>query len=613
MQKNVASQVIGAQMVSATDGSAFTGAVTVYVTGDGGTQAVGSVGSGACTHEGNGFHTYAPAQAETNYDHIAFTFIGTGAVPATVQVFTRHDSNLTHIAGSAVSTSTAQLGVNVVNFGGSAGTFSSGRPEVNTTHWGGTAVASAVVSANAIQISGDSVAADNLEAACDGTTYNIGGGAVVAASVTGAVGSVTGAVGSVTGNVGGNVTGTVGGIAGTITTLDALDTAQDSQHAATQALIGTPTDFGSGTSTIAANLQDLADNGTATYDRSTDSLQALRDRGDAAWVTATGFSTHSAADVWAAGTRTLTANTNLNDPTAAAIADAVWDEAIAGHLAAGSTGEALNGATAPTAAAVADAVWDEATAGHVSAGTFGKAAADILADTNELQTDWTNGGRLDLIVDAILADTGTDGVVVAAGSKTGYSLAASQTFDVTGNITGNLSGSVGSVSGAVGSVTGNVGGNVTGSVGSVLGGINTTSGTITTLDALDTAQDTQHSTTQGRLPAALVGGKMDADARAINSSTAAAVRLALSAAQIIPGTVDTVTNGHTPTTTEFQADDITEATDDHYNGRVIIFTSGALLGQATSISDYTTAGGIGQFTVVAMTEAPSNDDTFIII
>ena len=55
----------------------------------------------------------------------------------------------------------------------------------------------------------------------------------------------------------------------------------------------------------------------------------------------------------------------------------------------------------------------------------------ILTDTNELQTDWANGGRLDLILDArasqttadaILADTGTDGVVVAAGSKTGYQL-----------------------------------------------------------------------------------------------------------------------------------------------------------------------------------------------
>lgn len=88
MQQNIAGQVIGAQLVSATDGSAFTGAVTCYVTGDGGTQAIGTVGSGAATHEGNGYHTYAPAQAETNYDQIAFTFIGTGAVPVTLQVFT---------------------------------------------------------------------------------------------------------------------------------------------------------------------------------------------------------------------------------------------------------------------------------------------------------------------------------------------------------------------------------------------------------------------------------------------------------------------------------------------------------------------------------------------
>ena len=62
----------------------------------------------------------------------------------------------------------------------------------------------------------------------------------------------------------------------------------------------------------------------------------------------------------------------------------------------------------------------------------------------------------------------------------------------TANITGNLSGSVGSV-------TGNVGGNVTGSVGSVLGGINTTGGVITTLDALDTAQDAQHAISQAAL------------------------------------------------------------------------------------------------------------------
>jgi hypothetical protein len=63
----------------------------------------------------------------------------------------------------------------------------------------------------------------------------------------------------------------------------------------------------------------------------------------AAWATATGFSTHSAADVWTAVTRVLTANTNLNDPTAATIADAVWDEVLtaATHNIATSAGRRL--------------------------------------------------------------------------------------------------------------------------------------------------------------------------------------------------------------------------------------------------------------------------------
>jgi hypothetical protein len=97
-------------MINASDGSAFTGAVTVYVCGDAGTQTVGSVGSGVCTHEGNGYHTYAPSQAETNYSLIAFTFVGTGAIPATVQIETV-DSALTERLSncSTVSTTGAQI------------------------------------------------------------------------------------------------------------------------------------------------------------------------------------------------------------------------------------------------------------------------------------------------------------------------------------------------------------------------------------------------------------------------------------------------------------------------------------------------------------------------
>lgn len=56
------------------------------------------------------------------------------------------------------------------------------------------------------------------------------------------------------------------------------------------------------------------------YDDATDSQEAIRDRGDSAWTTATGFSTHSAADVWAVGTRTLTSFGTL----VADVASAVW-------------------------------------------------------------------------------------------------------------------------------------------------------------------------------------------------------------------------------------------------------------------------------------------------
>ena len=76
-------------------------------------------------------------------------------------------------------------------------------------------------------------------------------------------------------------------------------------------------------------------------------------------------------------------------PTAATIADQVWDEATSGHTSAGSYGKAVgdgvttwvtatgfNTTTPPTVEAIADQVWDEATSGHTSAGSYGKAVGD---------------------------------------------------------------------------------------------------------------------------------------------------------------------------------------------------------------------------------------------
>lgn len=97
----------------------------------------------------------------------------------------------------------------------------------------------------------------------------------------------------------------------------------------------------------------------------------------------------------------------------------------------------------------------------------------------------------------------------------------------------------------------------------------------------------------------------------INASSPAAIRLALAADQMIPLTVDDT--AFAPTTTEFECDDITEATAEHYKGRIIIFTSGALVGQATSILEYVLTGGRGHFTVTALTETPANNITGLIV
>lgn len=85
---------------------------------------------------------------------------------------------------------------------------------------------------------------------------------------------------------------------------------------------------------------------------------------------------------------------------------------------------------------------------------------------------------------------------------------------------------------------------------------------------------------------------------------------------IIVGEVDNAT--FTPTTTELEGFRISpngtvEATPDHYNGRLILFTSGALLGQMSDITDYVQANSKEKFTYSTLTEAPSDGDTYVII
>jgi hypothetical protein len=157
-------------------------------------------------------------------------------------------------------------------------------------------------------------------------------------------GNLSGSVGSVTGNV--------GGIAGTITTLDALDTAQDTQHAQTQSDI--------------AGLNDIA-----------------------------------ATDIVSGGAITTSggvANANIEQISGSSVTESSSGR-IAGNFntffdnadsASAQTQDDVGGGSSLTVADIADGVWDELQSGHVGAGTFGEIAteiASILVDTNELQTD----------------------------------------------------------------------------------------------------------------------------------------------------------------------------------------------------------------------------------
>jgi hypothetical protein len=228
------------------------------------------------------------------------------------------------------------------------------------------------------------------------------------------------------------------------------------------ALIGTPSDFGSGTSTVAGNLQDLADNGTAVFDRSTDSLQAIRDRGDAAWTGAGG------------GDVTTIESTDATD---------YFDALVAG-LALEATSQSILTDTAVigvAGAGLSDVPWNAAWDAEVESEANDALVAMHLDHLFAADYDPATppGTATALLNELIESDAGvsrfTANALENAPSGTGASAETIadevETRTIAGVTTvGSVTGSVGSVTGAVGSVAGNVDGNVTGSVGSVATG-----------------------------------------------------------------------------------------------------------------------------------------------
>lgn len=343
MKKNAAGQVIGCQMVLATDGSAFTGTTTVYVTGNGGTQAIGSVGSGVCTHEGNGFHIYAPAQAETNYDHIGFTFVGTGAIPATLQVYTSFPQTTDNPASlpNSGALTTIQADLDDIQTRLPAALVS-GRMDASVG-----AMAANVITATAI--------------AADAITD-----AKVASDVT--IASVTGSVGSVTGLTASN-----------------LDVAISTRLAPT----------------VAGRTLDVTTTGEAGIDwgnignpTTAVNLSATNIDVDQVVASVSGAVGSVTGNVGGNVTGSVGSVTGLTNST---IADQVWDEVLSGHLTAGTTGNALN------AAGAAGDPWSTVLPGAYGAGTAGKIVGDNINATISSRATQTSVDTVDDFLDTEVA------------------------------------------------------------------------------------------------------------------------------------------------------------------------------------------------------------------
>lgn len=181
--------------------------------------------------------------------------------------------------------------------------------------------------------------------------------AKVASDVT--IASVTGAVGSVTGNVGGNVVGSVASVtAGVTVTTNNDKTGYGLSGAAVQAIWDALT---SALTTVGSIGKKLAD-----------------------WTIGTAQTGDSFARLGAPAGASVSADiAAVKAETAAILADT---------SVIGATGEGLTTLATQASVNTVDDFLDTE-------------IAAILADTNELQTDWVNGGRLDLLIDAIKAVT----------------------------------------------------------------------------------------------------------------------------------------------------------------------------------------------------------------
>jgi hypothetical protein len=199
--------------------------------------------------------------------------------------------------------------------------------------------------------------------------------AQVVASVTGAVGSVTGAVGSVTGAVG-SVTGAVGSV--TTVSSGAISAASFATTAGAFAPLG------------------VVDQGTAQSATGTTLvLRAAAAFADDELIGATIQITGGTTGV--GQSRLITDYVSATDTATVA----AWTVTPTGTITYKIYGTApASAGGAPTAGEIADAVWDEATAGHTTSGTFGEQVKTNI-DAILVDTGTTLDGKIDAIDDLL--------------------------------------------------------------------------------------------------------------------------------------------------------------------------------------------------------------------
>jgi len=110
MRKNVASQKVPFLLISATDGSALTGAtVSAYVSKDGAAQAAAG---GSVSELANGQYVFAPSQGDTNCNSLGILLTASGAIPQHFTLYPESTDRTDAVRGGMTALPNAAAGAN---------------------------------------------------------------------------------------------------------------------------------------------------------------------------------------------------------------------------------------------------------------------------------------------------------------------------------------------------------------------------------------------------------------------------------------------------------------------------------------------------------------------